>query len=116
MQISRTYFVTKVAEDHVDVPKTEPLVDTNNNNIQNLTIPPPSKPSASSLVDKWIRVGEQVAKAEALWAMKCTASNYSFSLCDKTDGLFQYLYSLFYGHAFAERVSNNLVDYINKLN
>ena len=140
-------------------------------------------------------MGEQVANAEAFWAIKCAASFYSFSSSDKTDELFQnmfsdslvakqfsvshqkvsyllsdglaphfqqvivndilrsndfftihfdetltgqckkqmdvliryrseksaciqvhYLYSLFYGHAFAERVSKDPVDCINNLN
>ena len=43
MQAPLTNFITKVAEEHVDVPKEEPLVDDNNNSIQNLTIHPPPK-------------------------------------------------------------------------
>ena len=92
MQAPLTNFITKVAEEHVDVPKEEPLVDDNNNSIQNLTIPPPPKPSTS----KWLSVGEQVAKAEALWAMKCAASNYSFSSSDKTDELLFTVQSKFF--------------------
>ena len=66
MHVPLNYFVTKVAEDQVDVPKTEPLVDTNKTNIQNFRIRPPPKSSASSSVDKWISVGEQIAKAKTL--------------------------------------------------
>ena len=34
VHIPLTNFITKVAEEHVDVPKEEPLVDDNNNNFK----------------------------------------------------------------------------------
>ncbi|MEW8547687.1 MAG: hypothetical protein AB2693_29620 [Candidatus Thiodiazotropha sp.] len=93
VQAPLTNFITKVSGGQADTKKEQSEVDINNNE-QNLTIPPPPTPSTSSsvTVEKWIGVGEQVAKAEALWTMKCATSNYSFSSSDKTPELFQNMF------------------------
>ena len=84
LQPRLTQFITKVAAHHDD---TQTGIG-----IKNLTIPPPPKPIAGTSVEKWIGVSEQVAKAEALWAMKCAVSNYSFSSSNKMSELFQNIF------------------------
>ena len=84
LQPQLTQFITKVAVHHDD---TQTGIG-----IKNLTIPPPPKPTVRTSVEKWIGVSEQVAKAEALWAMKCAVSNYSFSSSNKMSELFQNMF------------------------